>query len=260
MNRTVLIILMCAPSAIAQSKLATPLAGVVRDSAQRLRLVDGISGNLLLRDTITTSVTGWAFDGHSGLAITDSELLALAADGVIAQRIPTADASAVLGPQNAFFPKTAELWQTGPKGASQVSVEPAMIGGSVIAVGPMNAQVTSLAVCRANVLWLLSVDTTTGAITHESASGGAIGGQACLSAQPGTLVVLSDRMLLAAGREVLVQTAAGVERHISIAADRLTQAGALWVEAESMGAPSRMIRMNNGGETVYQLPAAKELP
>lgn len=260
MNRTVLIILMCAPFAIAQSKLAAPLAGVVRDSAQHLRLVDGISGNLLLRDTISTSVAGWAFDGHSGLAITDSQLLTLAAGGAIAQRIPKPDADAVLGPQNVFFPETAELWQTGPKGATEVSVEPAMIGGSVIAVGSMTAQATPLAVCRANVLWLLTVDTTTGAITHESTPAGAIGEQACISAQPGTLVVLNDRLLLATGQEILIQTAAGVERHISIGASRVTRAGAQWVEVESAGAPSRMIRINGDGETLYQLPAAKELP
>lgn len=260
MSRTVLLILMCAPSAIAQPKLAAPLVGVARDSAQHLRLVDGISGNLLLRETITSSVAAWAFDGHSGLAITDTELLTLGAGGAIVQRIPAPDADAVLGPQNAFFPKTAALWQIGSKGASQVSLDPAMIGGSVIAVGPMNAQSTPLAVCRANVLWLLSIDTTTGAITQESAPEGAIGGQACLSAQPGALVVLSDRMLLATGREILIQTAAGVERHISIAADHLARAGAQWVEAESAGAPSRMIRITGGGETVYQLPNAKELP
>jgi hypothetical protein len=222
--------------------------------------VHGISGNLLLRDTISNSVAGWAFDGRSGLAQTDTEMLTLAADGTIAQRYPAPAADAVVGPQNAFFPKTAELWQTRSKGASPVSVEPAMIGGSVIAVGPMNAQAAQLAVCRANQLWLLSVDTTTGAITHESAPGGAIGERACLSAQAGALVVLSDRMLLAAGREILIQTTAGLERHISIAANRVTRVGAQWVEAETTGAPSRMIRITADGESVYQLPAAKELP
>jgi hypothetical protein len=166
----------------------------------------------------------------------------------------------VLGPQNAFFPETAELWQIGPRGYSQVPIAPAMIAGSVIALGPAKAHGVQLAVCRANALWLLSVDTTSGAITRELAPGGAIAEQACLAAGGGSLVLLPDRRLLATAHAILIQTVAGVERSFPISAGHLARAGEQWVEVESAGEPAHMIRITREGEKVYQLPAAKERP
>lgn len=260
MSRAVVVVLMCAASAIAQPKLSAPLVGVARDSGHHLRLVDGVSGNFVLRDTIGTGVTDWAFDGNSGLAKTDTEWLTLGGNGAIVRRLPAPGRDAVLGPQNAFLPETAELWQAGPQGDSKVAIEPGAIAGSVIALGPTKARGAQLAVCRANQLWLLSINTTTGAVTHEWAPGGAIGEQACLSAGGGSLVVMSDRLLLATAKAILIQTAAGVERRIPISASHAVRAGAQWVQVESARAPSHIIRIASDGETVYQLPAAKELP
>jgi hypothetical protein len=76
-------------------------------------------------------------------------------------------------------------------------------------------------------------------------------------------VVLSDRLLLTGSQELLVQTSAGVERRIPIpvghnAAPELHQVGEQWVQVESAGAPALMLRATVEGETLYQLPAAKE--
>ena len=250
MTRTLAILLMCGACAIAQTKLSAPLVGVARDSAQHLRLVHGVSGSFVLRETISDSVAAWSFDGTTGLMKTPTELWTLGANGEMIRRFPAPAGDAVLGPQSAFFPEAAELWQVGPKGEAKVPVDPAAIAGRVIALGPTKAQATQFAVCRANALWLLSISTTTGAVTRESMPGGAVGEQACLSAGPGSLVLVADRMLLATAHAILIQTAAGAERKIPVSASHASLAGA----------PVHMIRITSDGEKVYQLPAAKELP
>ena len=260
MNRAAVIVLLCVASAVAQPKLSAPLAGIARDSNQQLRVVHGVSGTFVWHDVIGESIVDWAFDGNCGLVKTATELLTIGANGAAIRYLPAAQPEAVLSPQSAFFPATHELWQTGPKGETKISIDSEMIGGSVIALGSTKPHGVQLAVCRAKALRLLSVDTTNGSITQELAPGGAIAGHACLSAGGGSLVLLPDRMLLATAHAVLVQTAAGIERSIPISASHLARTGEQWIEVESATGPAHMIRITSDAEKAYQLPAAKELP
>jgi len=254
MNRSIVIILMCGVSAMAQPKCSAPLAGIARDTKQQLRIVDGVSGTFVLRDTIGEGAIDWAFDGKGGLVNAGTELLTLGANGAIVQHQTAPQKEAVLGPQSAFFPEAGELWL----GEHKISIDSGVIAGSVIALGPLQGRDMPLAVCRSNELWLISINTANGGVTHESQPEGAIGKQACISPASGSLVLLGDRMLLATTREILIQTAAGEGRSIPISASRLTRAGAQWVEAEGAGQAAHMIRIKEDGEQVYLLPAAKE--
>jgi len=256
MNRAIVIVLMCGMSAMAQPRFSAPFVGIARDSKQQLRIVDGVSGTFVLRDTISEGTIDWAFDGKGGLVKTGAELLTLGTNGAVVQHQTAPQKEVVLGPQGAFFPETAKLWV----GEREVSIDPSVIVGSVIALGPVQGHDMQLAVCRSNEFWLISINTANGGVTRESQPGGAVGKQACLSPASGSLVLLADRMLLATTREILIQTAAGAERSIPISTNRLTRAGAQWVEAEGAGQAGRMIRINAGGEQVYLLPAAKERP
>ena len=260
MNRGAIIVFMCAACAVAQPKFSAPLAGIVRDSQQQLRLVHAVSGTFILHDVIGGTIVDWAFDGNTGLVKTNAELLVIGSNGAIIGRRSAPQQETVMGPQSAFFTATHELWQTGTNNVTKVPIEPAVIAGSVIALGPVSGHSVQVAVCRQSALWLLSVDTAHGAVTQELALGGAIGEQACLSKSSGSLVLLADRMLLATAHAVLVQTTAGTERSIPISAARVTRAGERWVEAESPGSPSHMIRITSDGEKAYQLPGSKELP
>jgi hypothetical protein len=223
-------------------------------------VVHGVSGNFLLRDTIGGRVGAWAFDGNGGLVKTDTELLTLGANGTVVRRCPAPRGDAILSPENAFFPGTAELWQAGPHGYDRVSIERAVNAGRVIALGATNAHQMELAVCRDKQLWLLSINATTGALEHERVPGGAIAEHACLSTSASSLVLMPDRMLLATGQGILIQTATGVERRIPISASHAARAGQHWVQVESAAEPARMIRITSDGEKVYQLPAPKERP
>lgn len=260
MNRGAIILFACAACVVAQPKFSAPLAGIVRDSQQQLRLVHAVSGTFILHDVVGGTVVDWAFDGSSGLAKTKAELLVIGSNGTIVARHSAMQREIVLGPRSAFFPETHELWQAGTNNVTNVAINPAAIAGSVIALGPVTGHSAQLAVCRQNALWLLSVNTTNGSLAQELALGGVIGEKACLPAGGVSLVLLAGRMLLATSHAVLVQTAAGIERTIPISATRVSRAGENWVEAESPGIPAHMIRITSDGERVYQLPAAKELP
>jgi len=259
MNRAATTLLVCAACGVAQPKFTAPIAGIVRDSHQQLRIVHAVSGTFILRDVVGATVADWAFDGNSGLVKTNAELLLIGANGgVVARR--SAQQEAVLGPQSAFFPETHELWLAAANNVTKVPVEPAVIAGSVMALGPVSGRGVQLAVCRQDALWLLSVDTTHGQVTQELALGGTIGEHACIPSGGGSLVLLADRMLLATARALLVQTTAGLERKIPISATHVTRVGQHWVEAETPGGPAHMIQITSYGERAFQLPAAKELP
>lgn len=260
MSRTIAIFLMCGAYAAAQPKFSAPLVGLARDAAEHLHVVHGVSGSFLLRDTVGGRVGAWAFDGNGGLVKTDTELLTLGANGTVVRRRPAPQKEAVLDSVSAFFPKTAELWQASPEGYSKVPIEPGAIAGRVIALGATDAHQVQFAVCRDKQLWLLSINATTGALEHERVPGGAIAEHACLSTSARSLVLMPDRMLLATGQAILIQTATGVERRIPISASHAVRAGQHWVQVESAAEPARMIRITSDGEKVYQLPAPKERP
>ena len=263
MNRAILIVLLCGAAAFAQPKFSTPLIGVARDTKQNLRLVDGVAGSFVLRDSIGSGAINWAFAATGGLVQTGSKLMVLGKNGAVKRTSAAPEGSAVLCATNAFFPATSELWGIGAQRNNQIPIDTAALAGNVIALGPGSAHSAELAVCRAKQLWLVSVDGTSGAITEEAPVGGTIGEQACLSAGVGALVVMSDRLLLATPQQLLVQTLGGVERRIPIStghntAPQLHQVGEQWVQVESAGATALMLRAGAEGETLYQLPAAKE--
>ena len=260
MNRTIAIFLMCGACAAAQPKFSAPLVGVARDAAEHLHAVHGVSGSFVLHDAIAGSVAGWAFDGNRGLVKTDRELLTLGANGTVVRRRAAPQTDTVLDPVSAFFPKTAELWQADQQGYSKVSIEPEAIAGRVIALGATDTHQVQFAVCRDGQLWLLFINATTGALERERVPGGAVAEHACLSTGAGSLLLLPDRMLLATGQGILIQTATGVERRIPISASHAARTGQDWVQVESAAEPARMIRITSEGEKVYQLPAPKERP
>jgi hypothetical protein len=140
-----------------------------------------------------------------------------------------------------------------------------VVAGTVIALGPLDAGSVPMAVCRGDQLWLLIVNVMTGAIRHEMAVGGAIGGAACRPARAASIVVLSDRLLLATAQELLVQTAGGSEHRIPISGNpaakpEIHRTGEQWIEVESAGSMAFMVRLAAESEKLYRLPASGAHP
>lgn len=262
MNRVLLIFALCEACATAQPKFSAPLIGVARDSQKQVRLVHGVAGSFVWHEAIGGTARDWAFGAGGGLVKTDKELVVIGASGTILRRHSVPLGGVVLSPGTAFFPATGELRLIGVATDRTIQVEPEAIAGTVMALGRENAHSAQLAVCRARQLWLLTIDLTTGAIRRQADIGGAIGEQACDPARAGTLLLMSDRLLLATAKELLAQTAAGQGRSVPISTNRaarpeIRRAGEQWIEVESAGQPSLMVRITGADEKIYQLPAAK---
>ena len=264
MHRAFVTLAFCGICAVAQPKFGAPLMGIARDGQKQIRLVDGVAGNFVLRGAIGGKALNWAFAGR-GLVKTDRELLVVGATGAVIRRRGTPSGNAVLSPDAAFFPATGALWQVGTEKDRTVQVTPEVVAGTVMALGPVDAGTVRMAVCRGDQLWLLVVNVTTGAIRRELSVGGAIGDTACRPARAASLVVTSDRLLLATAQGLLVQTATGSERRMPISGNpaarpEIHRTGDQWIEVESAGSMALMVRLIAEGEKLYRLPVSGARP
>ena len=262
MSRATVLLLCFAASAAAESNLGAPVLGVARDIHRQLRPVYGVAGNFVLRGAISEVALTWAFDGARGLMKTDSELLTLDSSGKVAGRRPAPRGDAILGADAAFFPAASELWLIGAHLDRRIRIEPDALGGDVVALGTPEGRSAPLAVCRGGRVWLVTFDVLSGAVTHETLAPGAIGDQGCA----GALLWLEGNFLLVTARGVMIQTAAGDERHLPLAGGahgaqpELHRAGDHWVQVELAGASPLLLLVTHGGGNVYRLPAVRARP
>ena len=265
MRKAAIILALCGTAALAESNFSAPLIGIARDTRQQLRFVHGVSGNFILRQAIASRVHDWTFAGFGGLVKTETELLFLDVNAQVVRRRSIPDADVALSPGAMqpgalyFIRAENELWTSGAVADRKVPIEPDAIAGVVVALAPSGRNHAMLAVCRAESLWLLTVNLRAGIVTGERAPGGTIGEKAC-TAQPAALLMIDSRLVLAAPNAVLIQTPSGEERRIPFfaAGDAKTQihrAGEHWVQLEIAGAPSVMIRVDGPDDKSYRLPS-----
>jgi len=262
MTRTAGFFFLCVTAAVAASDWSAPLVGVTRDAQGKLHPVHGVAGSFVVRGAIAGDALDWAFDASGGLMKTSHELEVLNAQGNVIARRSTQGAEVILNPRYAFFPETGELWPAAQSNRG-IMIQAAAVGGKVMALGPADQRGIVLAACRADQLWLLTLDIKNGALQHESAPGGTIGDQACRAVNGATLMVLQDRMLLATAQGIVIQTFSAQERQVPVPANHGTQihrAGENTVEIELSGAPSGLLRIAKDGERLYELPAAEVRP
>lgn len=264
MNRGAVILALCWTAALAESNFNAPLAGIARDARQQLRFVHGVSGNFILRQAIASGVRNWTFAGFGGLVKTEKELLFLDMHGAVVRRrsIPDEDvvlsAGAMQGPALYYVRAENELWMSGDLGDRQVPIEPAELAGTVLALAPSGRNQAVLAICRANSLWLLTVNLKGGTVAREKASGGAIGETACGAGQA-VMLMIGSQLVLATANGIVMQTDRGEERRIPFSAAngaklQVHQAGEQWVQLEIANEPSIMIRVNGPNDKCYRLP------
>lgn len=266
MNKAAVVLALCGTAALAESNFSAPLVGIARDARQQLRFVHGVSGNFVLRQAIANHVRDWTFAGFGGLVRTGTELLFLDANAEVVRRRTIPDADVALSP--GAMPLTAlyfvraenQLWTSGAAADHKVPIGPDAIAGTVVALGPSGANEALLAVCRADLLWVLTVNLRAGTVTGERAPGGTIGEKAC-RAEPAALLMIGGRLVLATTNAVVIQAGDGEERRIPFslaggAKPKIHRAGEHWVQVESAGAPSLMIRVDGPNDKCYRLPAA----
>jgi hypothetical protein len=181
----------------------------------------------------------------------------------------------LLGGDNAgaaFFPGTSELWLIGAYPDRKIRIEPHALGGDVVAMGALNGRSVPVAVCRGRRVWLVTLDVTSrdvtnsdvtsSAVTRETPAPGSIADQGCT----GALLWLDGDFLLATARELIVQTAAGDERHLPLAGGvdgaqpELHRAGERCVQVEAAGRSPLLLLITGDSHQLYQLPAVETRP
>jgi hypothetical protein len=260
MKRAVIFLALSVASAAAEPNFSAPLMCVARDTKGQLRLVYGVAGNFILRNAIASQAVDWGFARDGGLVRTDTEWIVLDSEGKVGRRRAMHRGEEVMSPDSAFFPGTGELWQVRAAADRRVFVALEAIGGKVLALGAANLRETELAVCRGSHPWVLTIDLTDGAVTHETAVGGAIGAHGCA----GAWLSIDGKWLLADGHDLLIQTPGSAERRIPLSGSlgahaQLRRAGEHWVQVEMAGAPPAMVRITGGTEQLYVLPAVGAL-
>jgi hypothetical protein len=261
MNKAALFFQLWLTATLAAANWNVPLVGMARDTKNRLHPVYGVAGSFVLRGPLSGNVLNWAFDASGGLVQTEGEIRVLDTRGNVIERRAAPAMEVILGPRYAFFPKTGELWPAGASAGGSTAIEATAIAGRVIALGPADQRGIVVAACRGNQLWLLAFGIKDGALKHESAPGGPASEQAC--ADPGALLKLGDRLLLAAAHEIVIQMAAGHERRVPIPPNhgaRIHRAGEDTVQIEVPGLPSHLMRITGEGERLYEMPTAEGRP
>src|SRR6185503_1356578 len=200
MGKAAIILAFCSTAALAESNFRAPLIGIARDARQQLRFVHGVSGNFVLRQAIANQVRDWTFAGFGGLVKTETALLVLDANAEVVRQRPIPDADVALSPGPTqlaalyFARSESELWTSGAVADRKVRIEPDAIAGTVIALGPSGRNHAVLAVCRADYLWLLTVNLRAGTVTAERTLGGTIGENAC-RAEAAALLIIGRRVV-----------------------------------------------------------------
>ena len=256
-SNTVLILVFAA-CVFAQSPVAPPVVGLIRDSARAVRPVIGLAGNFILGDAVKTGVISAAFSSSAGIVKTDSELLAIDTQNRV---LATLDAPAgralisFLSNSEAiiYLEQNQTLLRWNGSSFDSLPFDPTQFAGGIVSVAFAGSQAVNFLVQRADGLWLLQSDVSTGSIQSAQALPG-------LSAPA---LVMADGSLLYTDSGALVLRRADVsESRFSLSGDvaSFEQMNDEWVHIHERDGPRRgagrdfALHLTKGAEQLYELP------
>ncbi len=254
--RTWFLATLWAACASAQSGLAPPLLGLVTDAQQQIRRAYGITGNFVLGDAVAFPETvNWAFSGHAGLLKTADQVVLLSASAGVVRRssAPTGDAQFAFDahgqPALYFLAEPAELWRIGAKSDVRIALDPNQIAGEVRSIALAGSRRATLAICRDNALWLLSIDLASGSVMSRR--------NAAIAGCP-ALVLWSDRLVYATPGSIVIRTSDGFEHRVKLPepAKTMRLIGDGWMEMETAG-QSLALRLNGESGVLFRFPGAQ---
>ena len=251
--------MLCATGATAQSGLAPPLLGLLTDAQQQIRRAYGVTGNFILGDAVELpsspgDIVNWAFSGRAGLLKTANQLLLLSAGaGVVrSSPAPAGNAQFAFDAQGQaalyFLAEPAELWRIGAASDIRTPLDPAQIAGDVRGIAFASQRRATLAICRRNALWLMSVDLAGGAVVSRR--------PAFIAGCP-ALALLPDRLIYATPGSLVIRTSDGDEHRVKLPepAKNLRLIGDGWLEIATAH-DSLALRLDGESGTLYRFPGA----
>lgn len=270
MSKTILLFVICALCAPAESNFHAPLVAVARDDLKQLRMVYGLAGNFILKDAIAKDVLIWTFSGSGGLVQTRSALLLLDTNGRIARSIQVPEGPMLLAsgiasvPALYFLSANTQFWQVRAETDQQVTLDPDALAGNVVALRATSRSRAEVAVCRDSDLWLLTVKLSNGSVEREIAIGGATGAAACGPPKTAAVLLMNGSVIVAGAKDLIIQNAGGSERRVDLNQDgksdgalQIRQAGDGWIAVDSEKQSPLLVRITGAGEDIYRLPNAE---
>lgn len=244
-------LLLCVMPAFAQSAIAPPLLGIMRDSGNQLRRVFGVAGAFALSDAEQRDISGVAFSGRFGLVKTGSQVLVLDERGAVVRSLPAPQGKALFAfdaagrPGLCYFLDTAELWRIKSDGVLDVLH---LTTANVLAIALTDAERAKLVVYRDNGLWLVTRSVETGALETEEP----------LSGLSGPALFFKDGALIHSEADALIWN----ERRIRLPsrAETLERMGEEWILVGQRNALTLAVRLNGREVKSYRLPAVEAAP
>ena len=243
----------------AQTALAPPEVGFMRDSSDSLRPVHGIAGNFLLGDPVAAGVVSAGYSGSFGLIKSGPAVMVMDRTGSI-----IASSEAPDGPAQFAFSRTGEpawaylstggtllAWDAGA--FAPVPFDAVALGGPVIAIAAADSEHAALIVQRDDGLWDVRVQRATGEIDRQSAIGGVTAP---------VLMLASGDLVYAETDGLVVRKPDASERHIAAALPAsfaFQQMGDEWIQVRDLTGDAQLaIRITENREQVYQLPEVSQ--
>jgi hypothetical protein len=246
--------------AMAQSGLTPPQVGFMQDAANSFRPVYGIAGNFLPGGVVTGNVVSSAYSGSYGLVKTNSALLVTDRTGSIVASSPQPDGPALFAftqtgePALAFLPAANTLLAWDGAAFNPAPFDPTTLAASaVLSIGQPHWGHAAMIVQRADGLWGVQVQLSTGAIDAQAAIPGITGP---------ILMLANDELVYSDVNGIVLRSSDRTDLHIKAqlpARFALQQMGDGWIQLRDLGSSRQFaIRTTRNREQYYQLPEGSQ--
>jgi hypothetical protein len=241
------------PSGWAQAGLTPPQIGFLRDRAQNVRPLLGISGTFWFGGAVASGVVSAASSGSATMLKTEDSLQVLDALGHPAGLAWTAPGRALFAftpagaPALAWLPDTLELLRWNGVRFEPTSASAANLNGSVVSVAAPDSSRAAFLVQRGRQLWRVDLSLFDGGVLFAANLPGA----------SAPALLFDDGTLLYAGKSALVlRGPQGEERTIAFSgsAAQFTPMGRDWILVENSQRRGglRGLRVSTG--KLFELP------
>ena len=258
MKRSLTMLSVAAGIAWAQTSLAPPQAGFMRDAVDSLRPVYGIAGNFLLGSQVTGAVQSAAYSGSFGLVKSSSAVSAIDGTGSIAATSATPDGPALFAFRRNGEPalvyllsaNTLLVWNAGA--FEPVPFDPATLGATAVlsVAAPLDGH-AAMIVQRDDGLWDVRIELATGAVDSQTAIPG-------ISAP--VLMLANGQLVYGDQNGIVLRASNASERHIGAelpASFEFEQMDRDWIQLRDLGGGRQFaIRITENHEQFYRLPEA----
>lgn len=250
------LILCAAISAWAQSGVSEPRIGMIRDTAGLLRPVSGIAGNFVVRDSLTSAVSAFAFSGQIGIAKLDASTVVMDASGKVISATDSPSGPAVFG----FSPDgTAAIAYYALDGSfarwltdawTPLVLDPQIFGGALLSINTPDADHIAAVVQHARWRTLLRVRISDNAVESSELLPGT-----------GDVLLCANGSLISAEKTgIIIRDPNAIENRLAVTerVNSLAQMGTEWVQVGTAGGRFFALRIRAGSTQIFALPGVAQ--